>query len=218
VSGRTVVAISPDNGVSWVYKKVNFTGVPGLPEPADPEVVRLDDGTLRMYFTWENREEEPSVTAVYSALSTDGLNFTMEEGARFGVQGERVKDPVVLKIDNTWHLWNGGDDVDGYYSTSDDGLNFDRKSALLTRQNRDQWGIDWVSSGIAVPGGYRLYGFDENNIKSLFSVDGTEWSLDSGVRLSVDPTGGLEKDWVGDCTIVQLLDKSYMMFYVTFIP
>jgi hypothetical protein len=217
VRNRIVAAISPDNGMSWVYKKVNIANVPGeWAPPVDPDVVLLDNGDFRLYFTSDPDGAGPTKPGTYSAISGDGLNFTLESGARFAVEGREVLDPTLLKIGGVWHYFAGG--VGGgvnYHATSADGLNFTR--ALDVQIDKLMF-----ANGIAVPGGYRFYCFDvesppAHSIWSVFSTDGGTWEMEEKI-LDVDVAAGLESVFVRDPAVVRLPDGTYLMFYTTLIP
>ena len=85
---------------------INFTEEPGVrlsgtAIPDDPEwqvhgatVIELDDGSYRMYYIGATGEGGPghAIHRIYSAISSDGLNFT-REGIRIESEGT---------IDNGW--------------------------------------------------------------------------------------------------------------------
>lgn len=220
VHNKIVVAVSQDSGASWVYKKVSISGVPqGWAPPVDPDVVLLEDGRIRLYFTSDPDGMGPIKPRTYSAISSDGFDFELESGVRFAVEGEMVLDPSVLKIGDIWHYFAGAPMVGmgiNYHATSVDGLSF-------TREFNVEIDKLMFANGIAVVEGYRFYCFDTeqhpiHSIWSVFSTDGKVWTVEPGKRLEVDAMSGLESTFVKDPAVVQLPDGSYMMFYVTGIP
>src|SRR3989338_3809048 len=122
-----VVAISEDKGETWVFKKVIVDGIgENMKSATDPCIVQLEDGTVRLYFTSEI--QGVGYPEVFSATSNDGINFVLEEGSRFSTSkaGDRLIDPTVLKIGETWHLYTlylGGSEGN-FHATSEDGLTF----------------------------------------------------------------------------------------------
>ena len=60
----------------------------------NPEVVKLDNGSWRMYF--ENH------MWIYSAISTDGRSWTIESGAR--IEGTM---PAVIRVSSGWPMGCG---------------------------------------------------------------------------------------------------------------
>jgi len=75
-------AISTDGGASFTFEAGNICGdddaKPGPNTYVDPDIIRLPDGTYRLY-TMSAKDGE---TKIYSFYSTDALNFTLDSGAR----------------------------------------------------------------------------------------------------------------------------------------
>jgi hypothetical protein len=89
-----IYTATSENGTSWKLHKE-----PILSFATFPDVVRLPDGRLRLYF--QQAQE------IQSAISSDGLNFQMENGVRLRQTGalddEGVAAPsVVQKPDGAW--------------------------------------------------------------------------------------------------------------------
>lgn len=93
-------AISSDNGLTW--EKEPASGIIG----ADFDVIILPDGTYRVFYS------DPISGGIYSAVSSDGLTWTKEEGAR--LTGQFLADPDVVELpDGTYRMYycgppNGG--------------------------------------------------------------------------------------------------------------
>ena len=99
-----------------------------------PRIVKLDDGTYRMYFTAISDVGTENETArILSAISSDGLNFTLEEGVRIDptvppLVGKRAAHawPITLS-DGSICLYFAGATTNGggiISAISSDGLNF----------------------------------------------------------------------------------------------
>jgi hypothetical protein len=101
----------------------------------DPDIIRLDDGRYRIvyfqgWFVGSERPKAGEMHPIYSAISTDGINFT-EEGKLF--EHENIYDPSVTQLaDGSWLMsLNNGDrtlltsSADGR-SFQETGLEFDR--------------------------------------------------------------------------------------------
>ncbi|MSR86372.1 exo-alpha-sialidase [Candidatus Woesearchaeota archaeon] len=219
IRNKIAVAISNDGGESWVFKKIIINDAQG--NPTDPDVVLLDDGSFRLYFT--SQIPGNSDIQTFSALSEDGITFTLEEGSRISAaeEGANVVNVKVMNVEDTWHLYGlneyGPDGL--YHATSLDGLTF-------TKQDTIEEGMI-LSSSISLDEGYRFYGFrngGNQNSKYSFEIDswtteeGFTWIQDEGVRLSYDGSSDLEKNFVKDPAVIQLEDGSYMMFYISAIP
>jgi outer membrane protein assembly factor BamB len=234
VHNQTVVALSADAGQTWSYRPVTINGLDaGQPSAVDPDIVRTDDGRWRLYFT--SAPASPGATPrTYSAISDDGFTFELEDGYRFYVEGKEVLDPSLIQIGDVWHLFAGGAVTTpryNWHATSTDGLNF---------TPQDDFGVAGLTmaNGLAVPGGYRFYGFRNTapqpaiqppnhlsapqsngaEILSIFTTDGVTWTAEPGVRLAPDASATLEALGVADPAVALLADGRYIMIYVTVIP
>jgi hypothetical protein len=206
------VGISADGFQDWTFHKVDIPGSENFlgRRPCDPDVI-FKGGLLRLYFTAS--PSDAILPRTYSAVSQDGIHFTLEDGFRFGVNGQAVLDPSLLWTGDTLRYFAGGArDFENWCAYSFDGLTF------FQRPNLDANGI-MMANGIALPGGgYRFYGFSNRapreGIYSLYSSDGNQWTLEEGVRLPYDPSSELEYVEVKDPAIVWM-DSLFIMYYVT---
>jgi len=76
----------------------------------NPEVVKLGNGQLRMYFA-ETERASALGSRIASAISTDGIHWQREEGFRLKPAGpnagQGVFCPNVLQIDGEWKMFFG---------------------------------------------------------------------------------------------------------------
>lgn len=111
-------AWSTDEGLTWT-RDAGWRLGPGTFGPAgvmDPAVVRLADGSFRMYVTYQGLQYPPPGAAhqIFSATSRDSVNFTPDDGVRLTagavpLEAAGIVDPFpVLLPDGTVRL---------YYST-----------------------------------------------------------------------------------------------------
>lgn len=213
----TVVAISTDQGESWVYKYVELEGFENMAAPVDPDIQILDDGTFRLYITSD--ENQGAGPGTNYAEGTDGIHFT-RKGVAFNPTDSNapVLDPSSILIGDTWHLFNGGSKPGtNWHSTSSNGTSF----TLVGEQAFTLDGEGYMmANGVAINGGGRMYAFSNKvgDIRSFTSTDGTTWTADEGVRLELDESSGLESQHVKDPGVVQLSDGTYLMVYSTQIP
>ncbi|MEO0078170.1 MAG: hypothetical protein ABIK86_04125 [candidate division WOR-3 bacterium] len=204
-----MVAVSPNGLSDWICYQVSISGTSGWPgRPCDPDIILFGD-TFRLYFTGDPTGDRLPET--YSAISADGVNFTLEPGVRFEVTGHMVLDPSLLWTGETLQYFAGGGAPHAnWHAHSSDGLNFVRQPDVM---------VDSLmfSNGLALDSGYRFYGFRNmppGGIKSLFSADGGIWTLEPGWRLQVDSTNPLEYRYVKDAAVVRT-DSGFIMYYVT---
>ena len=106
--------------------------------PVDPTVVELANGSLRMYFTTVSKKR----AFIGSALSRDGVNFSIEDGKRFEVKKADIRDCAVVYFNGIWHMispthkGNGK----GFYGTSSDGIKFERQTDVRVKVSGDWLG------------------------------------------------------------------------------
>ncbi len=195
---KVAVHFSDDDGRKWSAPQV--IQVAGLPEgmrfPFDPTLVPLPDGRVRLYFTG-NMQRQRSTPAIHSAISTDGVSYTYEPGARFSVEGRAVIDCAVVLHQGVFHLFapdNGaglnpgqrpGDEPEadrprkgiGYHATSKDGLAFTRAADVQIEGNRS-WLGNAQSDGKAIT----FYGTGPG-LWTATSEDGATWKLSNAPQI-----------------------------------
>jgi hypothetical protein len=208
VQDAIMVGSSPDGVSDWNFQPVKLLGIQSWRvRPCDPDVIYRND-LFRLYVTGDPTDDHTPET--YSLISTDGIQFALEGGVRFSGGTSAALDPSLLWIGDTLHYFAGGGAPDrNWHAASTDGLAFTKLS---------DFSVDgmMMSNGIAVPGGYRFYGFSNKppqDIRSIFTSDGTTWTRDPGVRLAVT-ANQFESMYVKDPAIV-LRDSVYLMYYVT---
>ena len=214
-SNRTVVAISTDAGDTWTHKYVHFDGFEDGSAPVDPDVQFLEDGTFRLYVTFD--PDDGVGPRTYSATSYDGIHFTME-GEAFEHDGDEILDPTTLLIDDTWHLYAGGEtgrNGGNWHATSENGEEFEYEEVFTYTVDGDPYVF---SNGIAFDETYRFYASssDAGDIRSFSSEDGDDWLRDS-THIEVDDED-YEDGLVKEPAVVELEDGRYLMVYVTHIP
>lgn len=209
----TAAAISPDAGRTWYFKHLSFAGLDAnRPGPVDPDMVRLADGTWRLYATTslDNRK-----LGIVSMDSRDGLHFGPAATA-FALD-TNVIDSTTIFFKGVWHMFTLDGDKPEQWQATKSGAEFalSRKTVFVAD------GAGYIASnGIAVNDGYRLFGFSvpRKNLRAFFSTDGMTWLAEPGVPLACDPNSPVESEYIKDPAVVQLPDGSYLMVYVTKIP
>jgi hypothetical protein len=156
---RVAVSFSSDEGRTWSKAQpIVVEGMEeGLMRPFDPTLVPLPDGRVRVYFTSNRaRDFRQSTPEIYSAISSDGVNYTFEPGVRFGIEGHVVIDCAVVLHQGVFHLYSpdNGTAEDfhnsnarhepppggtGYHATSTDGLAFTRVDDVKLHDQDVRW-------------------------------------------------------------------------------
>ena len=111
----SATALSSDEGLTWT-KETNLELFRKV--AIDLDIVLLDDGTYKLFFTTFADEFGFGEQWVMSASSTDGVNFVIDEGKLIepNTSGGLVTDPDVIKIDNGYRMYYGEFKKDGYES------------------------------------------------------------------------------------------------------
>jgi hypothetical protein len=97
------VMVTSTDGRSWSPKtRLVFRGLDHPEIVADPSVVELPDGKLRLYFFYPGAPGTPITgpNEFWSAISEDGVNFQVEPGVR--LRGPGATDPEVVKAGDEW--------------------------------------------------------------------------------------------------------------------
>ncbi|MBK6776689.1 MAG: T9SS type A sorting domain-containing protein [Flavobacteriales bacterium] len=203
---RVAVKFSYDNGQNWtVPAPIVINGLPpNYQRPFDPTLVQLGGDSLRIYFSSSAGMPPPlldSTVNTYSAVSTDGINYQFEPGARVDVVDNRVIDPAVIEFGPGWHyLSPAGAPQDGaYHYVTPDGLNF-FPVAMITSDAQHNWTGNYMVNSFTE---LRFYGAGQNGIWYNASPNGGVW------------TGYVNTNILGgDPSVVKVATNSYLMVYV----
>lgn len=125
--GKNIYYItSDDGGETWTEREaIEIDGLPAGLEPVDPSMHETEDGEYRMFFYDFPINKKQESYKIYSAISTDGVEFEMEEGLRIELE-INMTDPEVVYLDGTWYMYFAGGEEKGIsLATSEDGLNFE---------------------------------------------------------------------------------------------
>ncbi|MEW6070630.1 MAG: PKD domain-containing protein, partial [Candidatus Thermoplasmatota archaeon] len=222
-------AISND-GLNFVKEfgiRLTSTDIPNDPEwhVHGATVIRLDNGSYRMYYVGATGGGGPgeAIHRIFSAISTDGLNFT-REGIRIESNGTIDRGwasvpEIVRTFDGKYRLYycSGGG---GGSAISDDGLNFVREYGPGVEKPTGVFGCD--PAVYKIPNGtYRIFctspsgpmppWYLEKGIYSCWSADGLDFTLEPGVRIS--PGGMYDAENVLDPTVIRLSNGTFRMYY-----
>lgn len=198
-------------------------GPPGSPDDrkaSTPHVIRLHDGTLRMYY---------SGPGILSAHSSDGFTWTKEPGIRVpvGIPGQLsdVVHPFVFSLPaGGYRMYYECSSDDRFYdirsAVSPDGMNWSVEEGVrLRHESEPQGGAGGMDDPfvVEIDGGLRMYyvAFDGVNtrILSALSSDGLRWRLESGVRVDIGPAGSADQLGASHFYIIGLPDGRLQMYY-----
>lgn len=159
-----------------------------------PFVVKLPDGRFRLYYTDQASPvgQADGYRAILSAISPDGLNFTLEEGERLVYSGDNyeisgIRGAKILNLtDGTSRMYYHGIGDNAYRrvlsAISSDGLNWTRESGVRIDPDDLCTGISHIgnTAPLIYDNTYHLYvstslcggGDFANGIADLTSTDG----------------------------------------------
>ncbi|MBI4256623.1 hypothetical protein HY626_01035 [Candidatus Uhrbacteria bacterium] len=203
----SAVAISEDQGQTWTYKYVNLENAGSIDRLVDPDIVLLEDGTFRLFFTAGNPQ------GIHYAEGTDGITFAYM-GSIFAQTDDIAIDSTTIKIGDTWHMYAlSGEGINRlWHLTSTDGLSFTVYD-LISFPNA---GVPSMpSNGIWIDNKFYLFLYAaDGSIGSMWTKNGFDWYPSEQTHLQ--PTEN--ELYVKDPTVVQLDNGQNLMFYVTNIP
>lgn len=172
---KVAVRFSEDDGKSWsAPRAIALSGLPeGQRSPFDPTLVPLPDGRIRLYFTTNRAPTfEQSRPWIASALSSDGVSFEVEAGARLAVAGETVIDCAAVLHQGVFHLYAPMQTRRGfaYHAVSRDGVSFERAPDVSLPD------VNWLGAALVSGGAIRFYGTSDRGLWTATSADGASWS------------------------------------------
>ncbi|MEO0078042.1 MAG: hypothetical protein ABIK86_03475 [candidate division WOR-3 bacterium] len=203
---KVAVKFSYDRGHTWTEPQPIV--VDGLPptfqRPFDPTLVPVTADSLRIYFSSSNGLPPPggdSIINTYSAISTDGIHYVFEPGARVDHPTRRVIDPAVVWFRGSWHYAApiGAPQEGAYHYLSSDGLRFVRGPDILSDPQHN-----WTGNFMAEDTGeLRFYGCGSVGVWFNSSPDGGHWVGYTNTSLRG-----------GDPSVVKLGDDDYLAVFV----
>lgn len=230
---KTIHYHHTDPGLNWVKDfrvAIEEESPAGVCHAITPNVVRLDDGRYRMYYSalvYGDRQFENSTAVIKSAISDDAIHWEQESGNRL----ESFSPDATLRVlcpDVIPH-------PDGGYRMYFEASCLDRPSRVLSAVSKD--GLDWMPEpGIRMgddvfaygsprgvyddEGRTRLYfhrapyakeADSERRIMSAISDDGVDFTIERDAGIVQE--GELESLTVYAPEVIRIADGSYRMYY-----
>ncbi len=202
---RVAVKFSYNAGSTWTTPvPIVVNGLPvNYQRPFDPTLARLNNDSLRIYFSSSDGIPPmglDSTINTYSAISSDGINYAFEPGARFDHPTNKVIDPAVLFFNGLWHYTCpiGPPQAGAFHATSTDGLSFVQQPDLPSDSAHN-----WT--------GNLLY--DNNALMKFYGSGPSIWhnSTSDGFNyngyIATNLTGG-------DPTTVKIAPNNYFIIFV----
>lgn len=176
----------------------------------DPSVVELPDGKIRLYFfgpetTSGDPAKQEGDHVIYSAISSDGIHFQVEDGDCFKLP--RITDPEVVYVDGEWLMFlsRGRETL---LARSNDGLNFilDEDFSL---------NIGGVPGAVVLPNGkVRIFACSMGIVSAIYDPKTKKPPVvEGGYRLQ-----GQQGTIVADPSPIYRLDGSYYLIFKKNIP
>jgi len=157
----------------------------------------LEDGSYRLFYFLGSFVTPPDPNQkthpIYSAVSTDGINFTVEKKV---FEEADITDPSVVKLSDGAWLMAVAHSNETILARSSDGMAFTRQEPPISVQ-----GIPEL--GLMADGSVRLY-----LTRSLHSTDG-------GKTWTQEPEHFIPR---ADPSLLAVPGDGYVMFYKTFPP
>jgi hypothetical protein len=202
VSTGYLVRSSFSNG-TWSTSERLTVGGSANPNLVDADVLQLANGTWLLTY-----RDTAAPTALYTAVSQDGLNFTDARAAFSGISGGAPADPSVVRLLDGSYLMaisQVGTDLISFYASAD-GRSY-APTGVAIHANVLSLGSEHelVQYG---DGTLRLFGSSTQAITDAVSVDGGHtWTSDAGGGLS-DPAQSPVSP-----SVFQLANGSWEMLY-----
>lgn len=171
----------------------------------DPAAVPLVGGGWRLYYTYNEKWEDPGFSRdneIHSAHSPDGEVWTREPGVR--MRGEKLADPDPVVIPGGYRLYvtREANRIESAWSA--DGLAFQPEGVVLRNAT--------VSSTTREGPRYRMLFQREGRIHRAWSDDGRAFEEDPAPLLTAAP-GGPDRIHVESPSALRLPDGSELLLY-----
>jgi uncharacterized protein YodC (DUF2158 family) len=223
-----IVSARSDDAVTWHKDpgvRVDLFAPHASLRTLCPDVIPLADGGLRMYFEARSPDRP---TVILSAHSTDGFDWTPDEGIRFGDPTWSYGTPRVLYIETGYRMYfhrytfplRSGLEAGNHIisAVSDDGLTFAEEPGVRVAQETERETFSVYAPEVVRlgDGGYRMYfsGWSDDIRGGVFtatSADGLAWQKSPEPCIDLD--GPRDGSMVSEPCVIDLPDGRSRLFY-----
>lgn len=174
----------------------------------DPEVIKLSDGTYRLYYFKGYFVTPPPIVytkhEIFAASSKDGISFKIEGKV---YEDDAITDPTIVQLTDGSFLIafakNVNNNLNIVFAKSVDGLSFTSTGVIL-----NNGGIPELQ--MLPNGSVRVLYNNPGGIASKISLNnGSTWENESGFRLAT-------KDFVADPSVIRISANKWFMFVKSF--
>lgn len=201
-AGKVATITSNNNGTTWSNPTLaNFINKPsGYIKPVDPTIINIGGGMMRMYFSMGKNIITDSTLDVFSATSTDGINFTFDTTIAAFSDSIEIIEPAVDNINGTWHCvyaighpWLGAT-----HASSPNGSMFNYAPHI----NSDT-AHSWIGNFLNNGSNTRFYGSTPNEIWWASTTNGNTYGPYNATNIKgVNPA------------VAKLPDSTFVMIYI----
>jgi len=207
---------TPPLGLTWEKEPgQRLTSNPTIVEYKYPEVIALNNGSYRMFFT---AGHSPPPEPIQSAISKDGTNWQEENGVRISVSPGAYHPKVIKLVNGSYRMYYSVQGPNRILSAiSTDAFNWSVEPGVRLAPQGPYTGFSAPVISKLVNGSIRLYandvGYPGYRIVSAISPDGLNFAVEAGIRLYNLGTGTLEKSDISPSYVQTLPDGSLRLFY-----
>ncbi len=203
---RVAVKFSYNNGITWTQPTpIVVNGLPAnYQRPFDPTLVVFNNDSIRIYFSSSDGFPTlglDSTVNTYSAISSDGMNYSFDDNARVDELHNRVIDPALIHFNNGYHYLSpiGSPQQGAYHYVSPNGLSFTKVQDIPSDMNHNWTGNYMINDSNEL----RFYGAGSMGIWFNSTPNGGVWNGYENTNIQG-----------GDPTVIKISAGNYLMVYV----
>ncbi|MFH1630891.1 MAG: hypothetical protein ABIA21_01560 [Candidatus Aenigmatarchaeota archaeon] len=228
-TGKGIELAKSLDGLNFEYigQIIDMNDIDGVDMVTNPAVFQTKDNSYRMLFEgsrWVEDEKDgghQTDRKLYSAASTDGLNWVMENGVRFWDYGDGKPGEIFTSVpdiislpDNRLRMYYTRGATSATALSDDEGLTWTKETDLKLRKVAIDLDIVLLNDST-----YKLFfttfenefGFGDQWVMSASSTDGINFIIDEDKIIEPSTPNGL----ITDPDVIKT-DNGYRMYYGEF--